>query len=170
MESAADRTRCTRCGAAVPPRAPWCTLCLASTGAPAEAGPTGVPQASVPSQRPATIGDPGLHPLTAPAEALGLPPRRSAPASPAPRHAGDGAASASWPCSACGHDNPLVAGVCGACGAAFLSGVRTAEAPLLALPLIGDLTRLHRGQRLGLAFAVMLALVGLTALLMLLLG
>jgi hypothetical protein len=58
--------------------------------------------------------------------------------------------------------------VCGACGSAFLSGVRKSEGPLLALPVVGDITRLTRGQRLGLAFAVMLALVVIAGLLMLL--
>jgi hypothetical protein len=115
----------------------------------------------VPVQRPAGYGDPGFDPLTAPAEAFGLPSRR--PAALVPQRP-----STSWPCSACGHDNPLNAGVCGACGSAFLSGVRKSEGPLLALPVVGDITRLTRGQRLGLAFAVMLALVVIAGLLMLL--
>jgi len=66
--------------------------------------------------------------------------------------------------------NPLSADDCGGCGAAFLAGVRTAEGPLLALPVVGDLSALQRSQRLGLAFAVVLVVVALTALLGLLLG
>jgi len=130
----------------------------------------------VPVQRHPGYGDSGFDPLTAPAETLGLPPRRPAPAVPAtpggrvPRRLRDADASASWPCSACGHGNPLTAGVCGACGSAFLSGVRKAEGPLLALPVVGDITRLQRGQRLGLAFALMIVIVVLLALLGLLLS
>ena len=124
----------------------------------------------MPAPRQPSHGDKGFDPLTAPAEALGLPPRRPASvvahAVPPPAVR----SPASWPCSACGHVNAISAGVCGACGSAFLSGVRQAEGPLLALPVVGDLTRLQRSQRLGVAFVVMLVLVGLTALLMLLLS
>jgi hypothetical protein len=128
----------------------------------------------VPAQRPAYGGE-GFDPLTAPAEALGLPPRRPAstvgPSTvPLSTVAPPSRPSASWPCEACGHSNAITAGVCGACGTAFLAGVRTSEGPLLALPVVGDLTKLQRSQRLGLAFVVMLVLVVLAALLMLLLS
>ena len=79
-------------------------------------------------------------------------------------------ATAGWPCSACGQDNPLAADACGGCGSGFLAAVREAEGPLLELPVVGDLARLQRGQRLGLAFAVMVVVVGLAALLVLLTG
>ncbi len=52
-----------------------------------------------------------------------------------------------------------------ACGSAFLAGLREAEGPLLKLPGVGDLTKLSRGQRLGLAAGVVLAISVPTALL-----
>jgi hypothetical protein len=137
----------------------------------------------VPAPRRPSYGDPGFDPLTAPAELLGLPPRRppvAPPASAGPdgpssaagqgRPVPGGGATAGWPCSACGAANPLTAGVCGSCGSAFLAGVRTAEGPLLELPVVGDLSKLQRSQRLGLAFVVLLVVVGLLALLGLLLS
>ena len=104
----------------------------------------------------ASYGAPALDPLTEPAAAPGLP----APAGTDP----------TWPCAICGARNPLAVNACGACGAGFLAGLREAEGPLLELPGVGDLTRLSRGQRMGLAFGVVLAVVALTALLGLLLG
>lgn len=80
------------------------------------------------------------------------------------------AAGPTWPCATCGAANPLAARSCGACGAGFLAGLREAEGPLLELPGVGDLTRLSRGARMGLAFGVVLAVIALTALLGLLLG
>jgi hypothetical protein len=131
-----------------------------------------VPSGRAPGPRPG-YGDTGFDPLTAPAEALGLPPRRprrpSRPRRPPPVARG-GPAVGELAVHACGHSNAITAGVCGACGSAFLSGVRTSEGPLLALPVVGDLTKLQRSQRLGLAFVVMLVLVVLAALLMLLLS
>lgn len=92
----------------------------------------------------------GLDPLTAPAEALGLPARgASATAEP------------TWPCVTCGAGNLLTASVCAACGAGFLAGLREAEGPLLELPVVGDLTRLPRAQRLGLALAIVLVVLAL---------
>jgi hypothetical protein len=44
------------------------------------------------------------------------------------------------------------------------------EAPLLELPVVGDITRLGRGQRFALAAGVVLAIVLLTFLLGLILG
>ena len=104
----------------------------------------------------ASYGAPALDPLTAPA---------ATPDLPAPT-----GADPTWPCGTCGAANVLTAGTCAACGAGFLAGLREAEGPLLELPGVGDLTRLSRGQRMGLAFAVVLAVVALTALLGLLLG
>lgn len=61
-----------------------------------------------------------------------------------------------WPCSGCGAVNAVELDVCAACGTGFLAGVKRDEAPLLTLPVVGDITRLSRGQRLGLAAAVVL--------------
>ena len=146
-------TRCPHCRAAVRPGAPWCTLCHADLRPPPPA-PEPEPAPALVSPPTASYGAPALDPLTAPA---------AGPAAPV-------AADPTWPCATCGAANPLTAGACGACGAGFLAGLREAEGPLLELPGVGDLTRLSRGQRMGVAFGVVLAVVALTALLGLLLG
>lgn len=150
LETAA---RCPHCRASVRPGAPWCTLCHADLRPPPPAPapePEPVPVAAAPVQRPA------VDPLTAPAAALGLPPRPGS--------------EPTWPCSSCGTANPIAANACASCGAGFLAGLRETEGPLLELPGVGDLTRMSRGQRLGIAFGVVIAFVALTALLSLLFG
>lgn len=144
-------TRCPQCRAVVRPGAPWCTQCYADLRpAPAPEPP---PALAIPAT--ASYGAPALDPLTAPASARGLPEKTAQP---------------TWPCATCGATNVLTSSACSACGAGFLAGLRESEGPLLELPGIGDLTRLSRGQRMALAFAVVLAVVALTALLGLLFG
>lgn len=75
-----------------------------------------------------------------------------------------------WPCSGCGAVNAVELDACAACGTGFLAGLRREEPPLLVLPGVGDVTRLSRGQRLGLAGAVVLVIVLLVALLSVLTG
>ena len=139
-------TRCPHCRASVRPGAPWCTLCHADLR-PAPPAPEPQPTRSPGSVPPRAAVDP----LTAPAAVLGLP--------------GPVSADPTWPCSTCGAINPIAADACGACGAGFLAGLRESEAPLLELPGVGDLTRMSRGQRMLLAFGVVLAVIALTALL-----
>jgi ribosomal protein L40E len=143
-------SRCPHCRASVRPGAPWCTLCHADLRPPPE------PVAAAPAAAAPVVRAALLDPLTAPAAALGLP---SPPGS-----------EPTWPCSTCGATNPIAADTCASCGAGFLAGLRESEAPLLELPGVGDLTRMSRGQRLGIAFGVVLAFVALTALLSLLFG
>ena len=140
-------TRCPHCRASVRPGAPWCTLCHADLR-PAPPAPEPV-ALTVPPTAAYTL--PALDPLTAPPAALGLDEAR--------------AAEATWPCATCGATNPLTADACAACGAGFLAGLREAEGPLLELPGVGDLTRLSRGQRVAVAFGVVLAVLALVALL-----
>ena len=135
--------RCPSCGSTPRAGAPWCTLCHADLRPPPGRAPRQAPL------------DP-LDPLTAPPEALGLPPRTPGP--PA-------APVATWPCGTCGAQNALAAGTCAACGAGFLAGVREAERPLLELPVVGDVGALPRAQRLALAGGVVLTVVALVALL-----
>lgn len=143
-------TRCPSCAAALRPGSPWCTLCYADLRPqPVEPPPPPPPVLTAPPA--AAYGTPALDPLTAPAAALGLPP--SVPL------------AASWPCTTCGASNALTDSACAACGAGFLSSLRDTEAPLLELPVVGDLGKLSRGQRLGLAAGVVLALLALVALL-----
>ena len=77
---------------------------------------------------------------------------------------------AGWPCAACGHVNAVELDVCGGCGTGFLAAMRAGEAPLLELPGVGDITRLSRAQRLGLAGCVALAFALLVLLVGVLLG
>jgi hypothetical protein len=140
-------TRCPHCRAAVRPGAPWCTLCHADLRPPP---PAPEPVLAMPPQAPA------LDPLTAPAASSGLSARPGS--------------EPTWPCATCGVANPLAANACLGCGAGFLAGLRETEAPLLELPGVGDLTRMSRGQRMLVAFGVVLAFVALTALLGFVLG
>ncbi|MCU1692055.1 MAG: hypothetical protein JWM64_1146 [Frankiales bacterium] len=158
----AERTRCPGCSAAVRPDAPWCTQCYADLRAPAPALlPVQTPAPAVLSvQAPAPASSPAAPvALRAPAPA----PSPAAPVSPA-------APGACWPCSTCGAANGLDRDTCAACGAGFLSALRATEEPLLVLPVVGDLGAMSRAQRLGLAAAVVVAVLLLTALLGLLLS
>ena len=134
--------RCPTCGAAVKAGDPWCTLCYADLRPPVAAPP--------PRRDPlASPAGPPRDPLTAPIEALSGP---------------------TWPCATCGAVNRMERDVCADCGSPFLSGLRDADGPLLELPVVGDITRLGRGQRYALAGGVVLAFIVLTLLLGLLFG
>jgi hypothetical protein len=137
----------------------WCSLCyhdLRPAPAPAPVTPT-----------PAYDG---LDPLTAPLLDLVLPPvpvteeapvaatpapAAPAPTAPAPRAAGDTAAV--WPCSRCSAPNAIDASLCGTCGASFLAAA--AEKVSLVVPGIGDLSHYTRGQRVGIAVGVLMAVL-----------
>ena len=66
--------------------------------------------------------------------------------------------------------NALAADACVACGAGFLAALRLADGPVLELPVVGDLGRLSRGQRLGAAAGLVSVLLLLVALLGVLTG
>ena len=53
--------------------------------------------------------------------------------------------------------NPLSAMSCAACGSGFMEAAR--EQTHLVLPLVGDLTSMSRGKRLGVAGAVVAAVL-----------
>ena len=97
---------------------------------------------------------------------------------PLPTGAGAGASSVAaepvqgptWPCSACGTVNRIERDTCSGCGLPFLSGLREQDGPLLELPVVGDISRLGRGQRLALAGGVVLVFILLTLALGLLFG
>jgi hypothetical protein len=76
----------------------------------------------------------------------------------------------SWPCSACGAVNPMAEDTCSDCGMHFLAALKADQAPLLELPVVGDLTKLSRGHRFAIAFGVILVFVVLTLLLGLIFG
>ena len=152
-------TACPSCGAALRPDAPWCTLCYADLRPAPPPEPLPDPE-PVPTAVPATASyrAPAADPLTQPLVDL-LPERGTANPSD----------EVTWPCADCGTRNPLSASVCTGCGAGFLAAVAEQGRPSLVLPVIGDLSRLSRGQRLGAAFGAVAAVLVPLALLTLLL-
>lgn len=146
--------RCPKCGATVRFGDPWCTLCYADLRPPAPPPAAPAPEVDPPAYSPPLLVGP--DPLTAPLEAV-------SPAGAAP------AAGPSWPCSACGTVNPMANDTCSSCGKHFLAGLRD-ESPLLELPVVGDITKMSRGQRFAIAFGVVFVFVVLTLLVGLLFG
>lgn len=121
-------SRCPSCGAALRPGAPWCLLCHRDL-------------------RPAP------EPILA-AVALAA----VAPAAPQAGTPTDLAVSAKhakgWPCAACGAANSYDDTGCTTCGVSFLAGLKEEGRAGLRLPLVGDIGRLSRSARLGLAVGV----------------
>jgi hypothetical protein len=67
--------------------------------------------------------------------------------------------------------NPWTESGCLSCGQPFLAGMKGSEKPLLVLPVVGDVGALSRGQRAGLASAlVAVVLVPLALITLLLTG
>jgi hypothetical protein len=132
----------------VKPGAPWCTLCYADLRVPAEV--------SVPAE-PVSVSMGAPVSVPAVAETLAPDPYLDAPVMAAPPVAR--AEPTGWPCTQCGARVPLADDACGTCGAPFLP---TDTMPSLALPVVGDLSRLDRGQKI--AATVVLALVVTAAL------
>lgn len=141
--------RCPHCRGAVGPQAQWCTQCWA------DLRPRPEPPAAQPASQPAS--QPGDLREPAPAGAGAA----SGADLPAPRPGG----GRGWPCSGCGETNAVELMVCAACGTRFLAGLSKESPPVLALPLVGDLTLLSRAQRLALAAGVVLLAMLLIALL-----
>jgi hypothetical protein len=99
-----------------------------------------------------------------------LPQAASAPTPAAVPPPAEPAADPTWPCSSCGAINPLAATHCAVCGAAFLAGVAAESRAALVLPVVGDLTKMSRAQRLLGAVTVVVILVLFVAMLTLLLA
>ena len=131
------------------PDAPWCTLCYTDLRAP-------VPEAAEPEAAEPEVAEPEP---AAPVPVANVPEPDAAPAVAGP----------AWPCTTCGAANPIDRDTCAGCGAPFLAAARD-SAPLLDLPLVGDITRLGRGQRIGLAAGVVVAFLLLIVLVGLLFG
>jgi hypothetical protein len=167
---AADR--CPKCGAAVRPDDPWCTLCYADLRPPApEPEPESSPEPETESDAapereaaPASGGAPLVATEPDPVVVAGsdpVAPQGEEPSEPT---------GPTWPCTACGESNPLARVTCAACGTPFLGGLRGQERPLLDLPVVGDITKLGRGHRMALAAGVVLAFILLTLIVGLIFG
>lgn len=88
---------------------------------------------------------------------------RSAVAAPEAPEPAPPAEDRCWPCPACATRNTFAVDACTACGLGFLADLRTAGAPSLVLPGVGDLTRLSRRALLAAACAFAVVVVLLTA-------
>jgi hypothetical protein len=137
--------RCPHCRGAVRPQAPWCTQCWADLRPPPE--PPAAPPVVAAPDLPAVPAGVAVEPGASPADRL-----------------------RGWPCSGCGETNDVELTACVACGTGFLAGLSKESGPVLALPVVGDLTLLSRGQRLGLATGVVLVAMLMILLLGLLSG
>lgn len=152
-------TACPSCGAGLRPDAPWCTLCY--TDLRPKPAPEPVAPAPTAAYR-APVGDPltqPLHEFLPPATSLALPALVEVSPSPEP----------TWPCVHCSAPNPMTSTICSVCGSAFLASEKNDSTPLLVVPGVGDIGRLSRAQRIGLALgavtAVLLPLAVITLLL-----
>jgi hypothetical protein len=166
-------SRCPACGAATPETVPWCSLCYADLRpVPAAAVPAAhtVASVDVPPAAPGALGDAAHDPLTAPISTLlSSPAELAAPAeamapelSPNPAEALPAVVdpqvpAATWPCARCGARVPLLLDACDECGAGFLTGA--IPPPTMTLPIVGDVQRLSRLQRFGLAAGLAVAIV-----------
>lgn len=131
--------RCPACGAAVTASAQWCTLCYADLRVPAASVPAPVVDtesvlAATPLQAPAPAAQPVQLP---PDPILDAPVIKAAPVA--------GQELSGWPCLGCGAKVPLADDACPHCGSRFLPAD---EMPSLALPGVGDLTRMERPQKI----------------------
>lgn len=121
--------RCPACNAAVTAGAGWCTLCYTVLRVPE----------TVPAAAAAYVASP-----VAPAAAT-LPPDPILDAPVSQASAVARRPSEGWPCLGCGALVPLADDACTQCGRPFLP---SDTMPALALPVVGDLGRMERPQRI----------------------
>jgi hypothetical protein len=161
--------RCRACGAAVPSEAQWCSLCFADLREPAPVRE----RVSVPAARTAADGlDQSVPPahndarpdpdvllgLTEPPDTAATTDADSSSEVPFGTPAGP---ELEWPCLRCGARVLMSLDACPSCGAGFLAGATGSTSA--RLPLVGDVGRFSRNQRValgfGLAILVMVVLV-----------
>ena len=132
----------------MPIGAPWCTLCFADLRQPqpvaaaavAAPAPAAVPAPVVPAPAPAA-------PVAQQADPLDPATPVSVAAAPAPER------KLGWPCTSCGETVSFDMTFCPDCGSSFLPSER--ETVSFRLPLVGDITRLSKGEKLVIIFGGM---------------
>jgi hypothetical protein len=116
--------RCSNCGALATADADWCGQCftaLPPVGAPVATGEQGVPATDPPASAAVPVRTPGT-----PEKAL------------------------TWPCPACGNENPIALDACSVCGTSFAALMRSDEKPAPVEPrdaLVASLIFPGLGQR-----------------------
>lgn len=162
--------RCRACGAAVPSEAQWCSLCFVDLREPTPARervsvPAARSAAEAPAPAAATALTNGARPDPDALLGLPAPAEVSVPTEAAEDTSTEAGApeEAKWPCLRCGEQVPISFDACHACGAGFLAG--STATPSARLPIVGDIGRLSRSQRLALGFGVSILVVVLLVLL-----
>jgi hypothetical protein len=115
---------------------------------PVEIVPATAPAASppfLPTLQPASPGSVDGSPL--PTDPAAAPAAPVAPAAEEPM----------WPCPGCGTSVPMSLDHCNSCGAGFLAGA--SDGNTVRVPLIGDVSKISSGQKLGLGIAVAIGLM-----------
>ncbi len=107
-----DERRCPECGALVSDDARWCGQCFRSL-----IQPVPEPESTPPSAT--LVSEPALAKASAPA---------------APETGSEPTSTPTWPCPACGNENPLELDVCQVCGTSFAAMMRQDETPLRTDP------------------------------------
>lgn len=174
--------RCPSCSGATRPGAPWCTQCwtdlrparpepersAADLLGPAVAGPGGGDAVVAADLDALPVGRHARHAAPAGPSAEASDVLVAEPASAAAADAE--AAAVTWPCTRCGVANRIDATACACCGAGFLDDLRSADGPSLVLPVVGDVGRLSKGQRYGVAGVLVFLVLLVVALLGVLTG
>jgi len=147
----------------VPIGAPWCTLCFADLRQPQPVAAGAVAALDVePAAQPAAAA-PALDAQRAPA----------APPVPLPDPADPlgldtGERKLGWPCTGCGDTVSFDMTFCPECGSSFLPTER--ETVSFRLPLVGDITKLSKGEKLVVIFGGMALVTTVFFLLAMLVG
>jgi hypothetical protein len=138
----------------VPPEAQWCSLCFADLREPVPV-PVPVAVAANGAAAAASVNADAL---------LGLPERPAEPLASdlltegddRPAEGGDapidGKGAVTWPCHRCGEQVEMSLDSCPSCGTGFLAG--STAVPSTRLPVVGDIGRMSRTQRLVVGFVI----------------
>jgi ribosomal protein L40E len=154
---------CRACGAALAPNATWCSLCYADLRHPIETPVASAPAVTHAAVSAAAKAEIPIAPTAAAAmratvtaaSADVLDAATPLPTDDHPLHVA--APAPTWPCPRCGARVSMELDSCDSCGAGFLAETSSTSVSM-KLPVVGDLNRLSKGQRLVVAigFAVVM--------------